>query len=100
MYLREVWLWVGDDSSCWVFDGMCVRASMHLLSYRFLDAQYTIIVTLQLLPQALTDADFGPESIQMGDTGLTLARVGVAHVCVLARARARALVCLRSFIRA
>ena len=55
---------------------------MHLLSYRFLDTQYTIIVTLQLLPQALTDAEFGPESIQMGDTGLTLARVGVAHVCV------------------
>jgi hypothetical protein len=100
MYLREVWLWVGDDSSCWVFDGMCVRASMHLLSYRFLDAQYTIIVTLQLLPQALTDADFGPESIQMGDTGLTLARVGVAHVC----ARARACPCLcagdLSFVRA
>ena len=81
MYLREVWLWVGDDSSCWVFDGMCVRASMHLLSYRFLDAQYTIIVTLQLLPQALTDADFGPESIQIGDNGLTLARVCVTCVC-------------------
>jgi hypothetical protein len=42
----------------------------------------TPVLSLQLLPQALTDADFGPESIQMGDTGLTLARVGVAHVCV------------------
>ena len=74
---------------------VCVSANESAW-YRVLDTLYN----LQLLPRALTDANFGPESIQMGDTGLTLARVGVAHVCVLARARARALVCLRSFIRA
>jgi hypothetical protein len=50
--------------------------------------------TLQLLPRALTDANFGPESIQMGDNGLTLARVGVAlSVCVCA------CVCVRVSVR-
>ena len=61
--------------------------------------------TLQLLPQALTDANFGPECIQMGDNGLTLARVGVASsvcvcVCVCVRVSVRVRACIRPFARA
>ena len=79
---------------------VCVSANESAW-YRVLDTLYN----LQLLPRALTDANFGPESIQMGDNGLTLARVGVALiVCVCVRAwvrvsvRVRASVC--PFVRA
>jgi hypothetical protein len=55
--------------------------------------------TLQLLPQALTDANFGPECIQMGDNGLTLARVGVAlRERDRERERECVCVCVRAFV--
>ena len=55
--------------------------------------------TLQLLPQALTDANFGPECIQMGDNGLTLARVGVAlRERDRERERECPCVCVRAFV--
>ena len=73
---------------------VCVSANESAW-YRVLDTLYN----LQLLPRALTDANFGPESIQMGDNGLTLARVGVALiVCVCVRACVRVSVRVRASV--